>query len=108
MAAGGGGGDCLAQVSPGPEHTVARYNIALATVCLPQVSPGPATMLNPEPAFFVIGAQPRPLRINSCRYIVMGSPGRSCATRRPFGSTKVSTRGVFDQTKPSGAFGAFC
>ena len=84
MAAGGGGGDCLAQVSPGPEHTVARYNIALATVCLPQVSPGPATMLNPEPAFFVIGAQPRPLRINSCRYIVMGGPGRSCATRGPF------------------------
>jgi hypothetical protein len=86
MAAGGGGGDCLAQVSPGPEHTVlvVRYNIALATVCLPQVSPGPATMLNPEPAFFVIGAQPRPLRINSCHYIAMGSPGRSCATRRPF------------------------
>ena len=32
MAAGGGGGDCLAQISPGP-----------------------ATMLNPEPGFFVIG-----------------------------------------------------
>ena len=32
MAAGGGGGDCLAQVSPGP-----------------------ATMLNPEPGFFVVG-----------------------------------------------------
>ena len=86
MAAGGGGGDCLAQVSPGFEHTVVRYNITLATVCLPQVSPGPATMLNPEPAFFVIGAQPRPLCINSCHYniIVMGNPGRSCAKRRPF------------------------